>query len=52
MVCKYCETIEELPDFGAEKIAEKLFKKTNKFKSMTGFSFEIYGICKSCKKPV
>ena len=28
MVCKYCETIEALPDFGAEKIADKLFKKT------------------------
>jgi len=51
MVCKYCETIEELPDFGAESLAGKLFKKTNKFKSMTGFSFEIYGICKSCKVP-
>ena len=49
MVCKYCETIEELPDFGAEKIADKLFKKTKQFKAMTGFSFEIYGVCKTCK---
>lgn len=50
MVCKYCEYIEELPDFGAEKIASKLFKKTNGFKEMSGFSFEVYGICKNCKK--
>ena len=51
IVCKYCEYIEELPDFGAEKIASKLFKKAKNFKSMSGFSFEIYGICKNCKAP-
>lgn len=50
VVCKYCEHIEELPDFGAEKIANKLFKKSLGFKELTGFSFEIYGICKTCKK--
>ncbi len=51
VVCKYCEHIEELPDFGAEKIASKLFKKAEGFKMMTGFSFEIYGVCKNCKVP-
>lgn len=50
IVCKYCEHIEELPDFGGEVMSKKLFKKAKKFKSMTGFSFEIYGICNSCRK--
>ena len=50
IVCKYCEHIEELPDFGGEAMAKKLFKKAKKFKEMTGFSFEIYGICNSCKR--
>lgn len=49
IVCKYCEHIEELPDFGGEAMAKKLFKKAKKFKAMTGFSFEIYGVCSSCK---
>ena len=50
IVCKYCEHIEELPDFGGEEMSKKLFKKAKKFKAMTGFSFEIYGICNGCKK--
>ena len=50
IVCKYCEHIEELPDFGGEAMAKKLFKKAKKFKEMTGFSFEIYGVCNSCKR--
>lgn len=49
VVCKYCEHIEELPDFGGEAMSKKLFKKAKKFKEITGFSFEIYGICNTCK---
>ena len=50
LLAKYCEHIEELPDFGADVMSKKLFKKAKKFKEMTGFSFEIYGICNSCKR--
>jgi Fe2+ or Zn2+ uptake regulation protein len=50
IVCRHCEHIEELPDFGGEEMAKKLFKKAKKFKEMSGFSFEIYGICNNCKR--
>jgi Fe2+ or Zn2+ uptake regulation protein len=50
MVCKFCETIEEFADGGAEMIAKKLFQKTKQFAVYEGYSFEIYGICASCAK--
>lgn len=50
IVCKYCESIAEIPDPGSEVMAKKLFKKTKGFAYFEGYSFEVYGVCNVCAR--
>lgn len=47
-ICNNCETIEKIEGVPVGETIKKLVKRSKKFKSVTTYSIEIYGVCKNC----
>ncbi len=47
-VCTKCETIEKIEGVSIDETIKKMAKKSKKFKNVSTYSMEIYGLCKVC----
>jgi len=50
IVCTDCGRVEDFTDTAHESIEKKVLAKSKSFKSVTGHSFDLYGVCKTCAK--
>jgi len=50
LVCTNCHTIEDFVDEAHEKIAPRVLAHSKQFKTITGHSFDLYGLCNACAK--
>jgi len=48
LVCTKCETIEKIEGISIDDTIKKIIKKSRKFKNISTYSLEIYGLCKAC----
>lgn len=49
LVCVKCQKIEGFTGCEADSVAKKALRKSKDFASVTGHSFELFGVCRSCK---
>lgn len=49
LVCVKCERVEDFVGCEADSLATKALKQSKRFATVTGHSFELFGLCKSCK---
>ena len=47
-VCTKCETFEKVEGVTIDDAVKKMLKKSKKFKQISTYSLEIYGLCRSC----
>jgi Fe2+ or Zn2+ uptake regulation protein len=47
-VCGKCETIEKLDSKDLDDFIKRSTKKSKKFKTLSSYTIEVYGICKQC----
>lgn len=50
IVCTGCGRIEDFTDEAHEKIERRVLAKSAAFKSITGHSFDLYGVCTACAR--
>lgn len=50
IVCTSCNTIEEIEECHVDAIVERARKDSKKFSTVGAHVFELFGICKRCKK--
>lgn len=50
IVCTDCGRIEDFTDETHERVEKKVLARSRSFKKITGHSFDLYGICKTCVK--
>ena len=48
IVCTDCGRIEDFTDAAHERIEKQVLARSRSFEKITGHSFDLYGICKSC----
>jgi Fe2+ or Zn2+ uptake regulation protein len=48
IVCTDCGRIEDFTDKAHEKVEAHVLARSKAFKKITGHSFDLYGVCKSC----
>jgi Fur family ferric uptake transcriptional regulator len=48
IVCTDCGRIEDFTDEAHEKVGTRVLAKSKAFKKITGHSFDLYGLCKTC----
>ena len=48
IVCTSCEKVEDFTDLVHESIGKRVLAKSKSFKQITGHSFDLYGLCKTC----
>lgn len=49
IICTACGEIEELPNCAVHSVAHTVLKNSKKFESITGHTFELFGMCKKCQ---
>jgi Fur family ferric uptake transcriptional regulator len=50
IVCTSCDKVEDFVDSTHESIEKHVLAKSKSFKQITGHSFDLYGLCKTCAK--
>ena len=50
IVCTDCGRIEDFTDKAHGQVEEKVLARSKAFKKITGHSFDLYGVCKTCTK--
>jgi Fur family ferric uptake transcriptional regulator len=50
IVCTDCGRIEDFTDETHEKVEHRVLAKSKSFKSITGHSFDLYGLCNVCAR--
>lgn len=48
IICTDCGRVEDFIDEAHERIGKRVLSKSKAFKQITGHSFDLYGLCKSC----
>lgn len=48
IVCQECQRVEDFEDIEHLSLAKRALKHSKNFSRLTGHSFELYGLCKSC----
>lgn len=49
LVCVKCDRIESFTGCEADRLGKKALRNSKDFVSVTGHSFELFGICRNCK---
>lgn len=49
IVCTKCDVVESFTDCDIDKLMSKFLNKSSKFVKINAHSFELFGVCKSCK---
>ncbi len=50
IVCQQCGCVEELLNCHLQPLINKALSRTKNFKSISQHTFELFGVCKKCKK--
>lgn len=50
IVCTDCGQVEDFTDETHERIEKRVLAKSKTFRKITGHSFDLYGLCKTCVK--
>jgi Fe2+ or Zn2+ uptake regulation protein len=48
IVCTDCGRVEDFIDETHERIGKRVLARSKSFKKITGHSFDLYGVCKTC----